>query len=587
MRTGSCCFGECANQELSRREKEKLMTTEFETLNLQPQLMQAIAKLGYEEPSEVQSNVIPLMLDGKDVIAQSQTGSGKTAAFAMPILQDLIFGGSTGEIQALVLTPTRELAIQVAEAIHDYGQFIHVKVMAVYGGQHYGASKRKIAEGLDVLVGTPGRLQDLMRQSIVNLNSVRTVILDEADEMLSMGFIEDIENILGETPQERQTTLFSATIPAPIRRIAEHYMHDPVTVTVDRKQLTVASIDQRYYLVNKEDKLAVITRLLESEAVGSTLVFTKTRAGSGTLANELTQRGYPSEALNGDLEQTARLRVLDRFRSGQLKILVATDVAVRGLDIDDISHVFNYDVPNDPEAYVHRIGRTGRAGKEGVAITLITPNEMRYLHRIEGYAKNKVKRAEIPSEEEINARRENHLLNKVRVWLERDRCKREEEMIAEFVAEGHDLAKIAAAALKLARVEEKRRPIETIGEVNLNSRSGKRSRRPESKSNGNGKNARKRTQHGGNGNRNVRRAQEDGMVRLKLARGKVHGINPGEVVGGIASRAAIPGNAIGKIIIEEHNTLVDVHEECVSRVLGQTGCYHFRDHHNVTIERAA
>jgi len=562
------------------------MTTEFITLDLQPQLLQAIDTLGYEKPSEVQSKVIPLMLDGKDVIAQSQTGSGKTAAFAMPVLQDLIFGGSTGKLQALVLTPTRELAIQVADAIKDYGQNVHVKVMAVYGGQRYNSSKRRIAEGLDVLVGTPGRLQDLMRQKIVDLSTIRTVIVDEADEMLSMGFIEDIENILGETPAERQTTLFSATIPGPIRRIAEQYMRDPVTVTVDRKQLTVASIDQRYYLVNNNDKLALITRLLESEAVGSTLVFTKTRAGSGTLANQLTQRGYPSEALNGDLEQAARLRVLNRFRSGQLKILVATDVAARGLDIDDISHVFNYDVPNDPEAYVHRIGRTGRAGKDGIAITLITPHETRYLHRIEGYAKQKIRRADIPSEQSIIEGREAHLVNKVRTWLERDRCRREEEMIAQFIDEGYDPIKVAAAALKLARMEEKRRPLEKIGEVSL--KKGSRQHRKSSRNTRrNGKNSRKHTQHNSTRKDFSRKAREEGMVRLKLARGKTHGINPGEVVGEIASRASISGRMIGKIIIGEQDTLLDVQEDCVSRVLGQTGCYSFRSHHNVTIERAA
>jgi ATP-dependent RNA helicase DeaD len=404
--------------------------------------------------------------------------------------------------------------------------------------------------------------------------------------MLSMGFIEDIENILRETPGKRQTTLFSATIPGPIRRIAENYMIDPVTISVDRKQLTVESIDQRYYLVNESDKLAAMTRLLESEAVGSTLVFTKTRAGSGALANQLTQRGYPSEALNGDLEQDARLRVLDRFRSGQLKILVATDVAARGLDIDDISHVFNYDVPNDPEAYVHRIGRTGRAGKEGVAITLITPNDKRYLNRIEGYAKLRIPRAEMPSEEEINARRETHLLSKVGVWLERDRCRREEEMIEQFIVEGHDPIKIAAAALKLARVEEKRRPIEQISEVVFNKRGSSQTRGRSNKNGGRSKNSRKQIQRRGKGNGKPSRSFEDGMVRLTLERGKAHGINPGEIVGGIASRAAIPGNAIGKIIIEDKKTLVDVKEDFVSRVLGQTGSYSFREHQNVTIKRA-
>ncbi len=564
------------------------MTTAFTDLNLQPQLLQAIEALGYETPSDVQTKVIPLMLEGKDVIAQSQTGSGKTAAFAMPILQDLIFGGSTGKIQALVLTPTRELAIQVAEAIHIYGQFCKVKVMAVFGGQHYGSSKRKIADGLDVLVGTPGRLQDLMGQHIVDLHSVRTVILDEADEMLSMGFIEDIENILRETPAKRQITLFSATIPAPIRRIAEHYMIDPVTVSVDRKQLTVETIDQRYYLVNEEDKLAAMTRLLESEAVGSTLVFTKTRAGSGTLANQLTQRGYPSEALNGDLEQDARTRVLDRFRTGQLKILVATDVAARGLDIDDISHVFNYDVPIDPEAYVHRIGRTGRAGKDGVAITLITPHDRRHLGRIEGYAKLKVPRAEMPSEEEINARRESHLISKVSVWLERDRCRREEEIIEQLIAEGNDPIKVAAAALKLARVEEKRRPLDPISEVVMDQHGRNRTKERSNGSSTRGKNARKDAQQRPEkGNGRPRRSEEVGMVSLMLSRGKVHGINPGEVVGGIASRATIPGHAIGKITIKDTKTIVDVKEDFVSRVLGQTGTYTFREHQHVTIERVA
>lgn len=560
------------------------MTNDFSRLNLQPKLVQVTAELGYSTPTDVQAQVIPLMLDGKDIIAQSQTGSGKTAAFGLPILNNFIEYGSTGKVQTLVLTPTRELAIQVADAIKQYGDNLQVEIMPVYGGQHYGTSKRKLKQGVDVIVGTPGRLQDLMRQKILDISTVSTVVLDEADEMLSMGFIEDIENILGETPVKRQTTLFSATMPKPIRRLADRYMNEPQSITIKHKQLTVATTEQRYYLINERDKLAALTRLFEDEDIGATLVFTRTRVSTGLVANELMQRGYPAEALNGDLSQDARIRVLNRFKSGQIKVLVATDVAARGLDIDDISHVFNYDLPPDPEAYVHRIGRTGRAGKDGIAISLVTPGELHNLGRIERYTKQQVSQAELPGEKDIHAGREKRLIGKLEIWLERDRCKREQEMVEDLVASGHDPVKVAAAALKIVQVAEKHRPVEKVSEVYVTRSSKKKKGKKSFNRNGNGKsrNGSRRDR----GFENSKSSHEDGMVRLSLARGREHGVNPGEVVGTIASRAEIPGYVIGKILIRDQHTLIDVPEEYVSRVLGQTGAYNFRDEKHVTIKRA-
>ncbi len=558
------------------------MTTEFSQLTLHPTLIQSADDLGFKILTEVQTRVIPLMLEGKDVLAQSQTGSGKTAAFAFPILNNLINSEDRGLIKTLVLAPTRELAIQVADAIKEYGRHQKVSVLPIYGGQHYGTSRRRLKEGVDVIVGTPGRLQDLIRQNILDLSHVDTVILDEADEMLSMGFVEDVENILQETPPTRQTTLFSATLPQSIRRLADKYMHDPETIMVEHKALTVDTIDQRYYMVKEKDKLAALIRLFEAEEIGSTLVFTKTRVGSSKLANNLIQQGFPAEALNGDLAQDARLQVLNRFRGGQIKVLVATDVAARGLDIDDISHVVNFDIPTDPEAYVHRIGRTGRAGKNGVAISLLAPKDQRFLSRIEGYAKTKIKLTQFPTEKDILERRDLRLLEKMEVWLERGRCTREEELVEYMIASGHNPVKVAAAALKMARKGMSDRPIEKIAPVEFN------------KSSNNGKNGRsnKKSHRKGQSNRQgqfqkTSSGQEKGMVQLTMPKGKAHGINPGEIVGGIASMADIPGFVIGKITINENNTLIDVQKEYVPAVLKKSGSYHFRNNHKVAIKQAA
>ena len=553
------------------------MSQDFSVFNLQPNLVQAVSERGYESPTPIQSKVIPVMITGQDVIGQAQTGTGKTAAFALPMLNNLIPGWD--EIQCLVVTPTRELANQVSAAISDYGRFQNVRVMPVYGGQHYGRQIKRLKDGVDIVVGTPGRLLDLIKRKALNLSSIHILILDEADEMLSMGFIEDIEAILATTPETRQTALFSATMPAAIRRLADRYLQDPQSITIEHKKHTVESIDQRYYLVNQADKTAALTRIIEVEDINSALIFTKTRVGSDDLANQLANQGYNAEALNGDLNQDARERVLKRFKDHQIKILVATDVAARGLDIEDISHVINYDLPYDVESYVHRIGRTGRAGKAGTAISLITPAEGWRLNRIEKFTRHPIAKAELPTRKEIFQFREDRLVEQVQVWLKRDRCRRESEIVTRLVDEGHEPAKIAAVALKLARAEEKQRPIAEIQKVQTRSRNSHNQQRSKKRNQGRGKHYKK-------ANSSSPTSHEDGMIRLSLSTGKTNGIRPGDVVGAIASRANIPGHSIGKIFIQERHTLVDVPVEYVPQVLNKTGTYRVRKLANVTIEPA-
>ena len=528
------------------------MINDFTDLNLQPQLVQAVTELGYTSPTPIQTGVIPLMLDGRDIIGQAQTGTGKTAAFALPMIQTI----QTGQkyIQGLVLVPTRELATQVAGAISDLGRHTGVNVLAVYGGQAYGSQIGQLRRGVDIVVGTPGRLLDLIYRSVLDLGGIRTVILDEADEMLSMGFIEDIEAILSNTPADRQTALFSATLPVEIRRLAEKYMRDPQQVAVQHEQVTVDAIEQRYYLVNSHEKAAALTRLFEVEEISSALIFVRTRVETTNLAGELSARGFPAEALSGDLTQEARERTLDRFRQNKVQVVVATDVAARGLDIDNISHVFNYQLPDDPEIYVHRIGRTGRAGKTGIAITFVSSAERRRLSRVEAFTRKKIQLATLPSEEDIHARREASLTGKLVIWLKRGRFQHERELAEKMVAEGYDPLDIAAAALKVARGEDKQRPIHPVTRVEeVTPRVPNRGSDREFRHNFSGENS-----------------HESGMVRLTLKMGRQHGVSPNEIVGVIASRAEIPGYAIGKISIQASRSFVDIPEEMVPQVLART-----------------
>ncbi len=548
------------------------MTTEFTSLNLRPELEQAIVELGYITPTGIQEGMIPLMLTGVDVIGQAQTGTGKTAAFALPILHNYIHQRLP---QALVLAPTRELAVQVAAAMEQYGKHLKARVLAVYGGQPYGPQVNQLKRGVDIVVGTPGRIIDLLERKVLDLSMVKTVVLDEADEMLNMGFIEPVEEILSATPSIRQTALFSATMPVRIRSLADRFMRDPQSVTIKKATMTLSGTEQRYYLVHEGDKLAALTNLFEIEPITSALIFVRTRIETGQLAGQLSARGFPAEALNGDLEQNAREQILGRFRSGQIKVLVATDVAARGLDIDNISHVFNYQLPDDAEVYVHRIGRTGRAGKTGIAISLFSPREKRRLREIEHMTKQALTLAKLPSSADILQHRENQVLEQMKIWLGRGRFQRERELVARLVEEGHDAMEIAAAALKISRADEKQRPVANVTDVTVSeSRStsyrGDREReygrgKPQSREGG------RRNDRSDAGNKRV--SHEAGMVRLKLNKGKENGVRPNDIVGTIAHHADIPGSSIGKIRIEDKFTYVDVPEALVEKVLKHNGNY--------------
>ncbi len=540
------------------------MTTDFEELGLHPQLVQAVTDLGYKIPTPIQSAIIPLMLQGTDVIGQAQTGTGKTAAFGLPILQNLPVRQKN--IRALVLSPTRELAIQVADTLNSYGRHSRVRVMPVYGGQSYSTQIRGLKQGVEIIVGTPGRLLDLINRKVLDLSRVDTVVLDEADEMLSMGFIDDIESILNCTSPDRQTALFSATMPPQIKQLARKYMEKPQSVKINSKQLTAESVDQCFILVNQGDKLSALTRIFEIEAVSRALVFVGTRAGTGELAAELQERGFPAEALNGDLSQNLREQVINRFRHNQITTLVATDVAARGLDIDDISHVFNYDPPQDPEVYVHRIGRTARAGKAGIAISFLTPRDRWQLKRIAKFTGQPLREIPIPTEEEIHARRKSLLIDRFEVWLKRKRCSREREIVAELMESGHDLNDIAAVAIKMSRINAKQPPILPVSElcedrpVKWKGSGGKRQdKRPF------GKASRKRSGS----------SFEKNMVRLSISAGKAQGVRPGDVVGAIAYHGDFPGSVIGAIRVMEDRTLVDVPQQFVPQALAKADKYRF------------
>ncbi|HZY45307.1 MAG TPA: DEAD/DEAH box helicase, partial [Anaerolineae bacterium] len=425
----------------------------FAQLGLSAGLIQTLDELGYEAPTPIQLKTIPLMLAGRSLIGQAQTGTGKTAAFALPILDRLDLKHNT--VQALILAPTRELAIQVAEAIQTYSKHLgRVRILPIYGGDSMSKQISRLKAGLHIVVGTPGRIMDHLRRGTLDLAAVKTVVIDEADEMLRMGFIENVEWILGQTPADRQTALFSATMPREVRRIADRHLYNPVAIEIKHKTMTVPTVEQTYVHVLEKQKVDALTHLLEAEAVQgeAILIFVRTKVGAADLVDKLQARGYAAEAMHGDMNQSQRETVIRRMRDGQVEIVAATDVAARGLDIEHIGRVINFDIPNDPESYVHRIGRTARAGRAGKAILFVTPRETRMLREIERFTGQRLTAMKVPSRADVAARRTTLFKARLLKTLQEEELEVYLELVEEIAEEsGRDLAEIAAAAVRLAR----------------------------------------------------------------------------------------------------------------------------------------
>ena len=550
------------------------MVSQFHDLGLQDKYVQAVGKMGFVEPTPIQQAAIPMLLAGKDIIGQAQTGTGKTAAFMLPLLQGL--DPSTHAVQALVLAPTRELAKQVAEAGTQLGQETAVKILAVYGGQSYTIQKRALSRGVDAVVGTPGRLLDLMHQGELDLSHVNFLIIDEADEMLEMGFVDDVESILKELSSERQIGLFSATMPDAIRKLANRYLNSPEKVSVNPEHITVAETVQRFYRVREENKLPALIRLLEVEDITSGLIFVRTKVRSQEISDELNSIGFPADALNGDLNQSRREQVLDRFRQHSLKLLVATDVAARGLDIEDVTHVINYDFPQDAEDYVHRIGRTGRAGKTGVALTLLTNRERGIQKSVVAYTHQQMEEGTIPTIEDVEKHREDRLVKRLSDQLMVGVSPAERKLVEHLSDQGLTPVEIAVAAMRILRAGESKLHNIDLSEPkhedkykHLDERRSQTNRQREGWNEKRERRPYKSGQKGG--------VREEGMVRLWMNLGNQNGIRPSDVVGAIASEVGIPGKAIGEIEILADHTFVDISEQHVQSVLKKsTGKYKLR-----------
>ncbi len=518
----------------------KAGTTSFRDLKLSDPLVKVLNEIGYETPTPIQSQAIPHLLAGRDILGHAPTGTGKTAAFALPLLSDIDI--KSNKIQVLTLTPTRELAIQVAEAFQHYASYIKdFHVLPVYGGQEYGGQIRQLKRGVQVVVGTPGRLKDHIRKGTLKLDGLRALVLDEADEMLRMGFIEEVEWILEQTPDKRQMALFSATMPKQVERIARRYLSDPQEISIKSKTATAETIRQRYWQVSGVHKLDALTRILEVETFDAILMFVRTKIATTELAEKLEARGYAAAAMNGDMAQNHREKTVERLKNGSLDILVATDVAARGLDVQRISHVINYDVPYDIEAYIHRIGRTGRAGRSGDAILFVAPRERRMLAAIEKATRQKIEQLVLPTTETVNNKRIADFKQKITDTLAVGEFAFMQGLIEQYRQE-HDVpaVEIAAALAKMS----------TGGKSMLLS-ADKFKEKGKGKNNGHENNSNK-------ANRKSLRDIGDGQERFRIEVGHVHGVKPGNIVGAIANESGLDGEHIGSIEIDSEFSLIDL-----------------------------
>ncbi|PLA74566.1 ATP-dependent RNA helicase [Hydrogenovibrio sp. SC-1] len=532
------------------------MNTEikFSDLGLATPILKTLEEIGYETPSPIQEKAIPVLLEGGDILGMAQTGTGKTAAFALPILSKIDIRQK--DPQVLVLAPTRELAIQVAEAFQTFSRNIKgLHVLPVYGGSEYGTQIRALKRGVHVVVGTPGRVMDHIKKGTLKLDSLTSMVLDEADEMLRMGFIDDVEWILKHTPKTRQIALFSATMPKEVHRIANTYLQNPTEVIIKQKAATASLIDQKFWLVSGLHKLDALTRILEAEEFDGMIIFVRTKTATVELAEKLEARGYAAAALNGDIAQNQRERIVDHLKKGKLDILIATDVVARGLDVDRISHVINYDIPYDNESYVHRIGRTGRAGRSGTAILFVAPRERRLLRSIEATTKKAIPQMELPTAQEINSTRITRFKDKIIDAAQGSDLDFFQKMVESIESDNNIPAiEIAAGLAKLLQgdvpffLDEK-----PIKQKSFDDRDQRDSR-------GRGRGARNNGDRAERGGPRSRRQTppNDGMARFRIEVGRQHGVKPGNIIGCIANEAGLDGEFIQKLNIEDNFSTVDL-----------------------------